>query len=83
MKLIVFAEKDAEQDSFVLCSHEATSISHLLMVLALGYLNFQASSSSGSKLGWNQICAIRVGTTALPITAVRVPCIEPDRLFGW
>jgi hypothetical protein len=29
-----------------------------------------ASSSSGSKCGWNQICAIRVGTTALPITAV-------------
>jgi hypothetical protein len=29
-----------------------------------------ASSSSGSNFGWNQICAMRVGTTALPITAV-------------
>jgi hypothetical protein len=30
----------------------------------------QASSSNGSKCGWNQICAMSVGTTALPITAV-------------
>lgn len=29
-----------------------------------------ASSSNGSNFGWNQICAMRVGTTALPITAV-------------
>jgi len=29
-----------------------------------------ASSSSGSKCGRNQICAIKVGTTALPMTAV-------------
>jgi hypothetical protein len=29
-----------------------------------------ASSSSGSKCGRNQICAIKVGTMALPITAV-------------
>ncbi len=29
-----------------------------------------ASSSNGSNFGWNQICAMRVGTTALPMTAV-------------
>ncbi len=32
--------------------------------------NSYASSSNGSNFGWNQICAMRVGTTALPITAV-------------
>jgi hypothetical protein len=32
--------------------------------------NSYASSSNGSNFGRNQICAMRVGTTALPITAV-------------
>ena len=35
-----------------------------------GVTKLYASSSSGSKCGRNQICAISVGTTALPMTAV-------------
>ena len=34
------------------------------------YIGPYASSSNGSKCGWNQICATSVGATALPITAV-------------
>src|SRR6266568_3577723 len=36
----------------------------------LGEHGDQVSSASGLKVGWNHFCAISVGTTALPITAV-------------